>query len=124
MEEQKIYGGEKNAMIVSVRGLFSNWKQIIYYDFKGRISKTFIMDTITELHHNGINIVAVVTDMGSNNQGMWKELGICRVRKGKILKTSFSHPVTKKCVDVCRFSPPHKTLKKSCPGYKNHDSNE
>jgi Transposase protein len=95
VEEEQVFGGEKNALVISVRGLFSSWKQIIYYDFKGHLDKKFIMEVLIQLHNAGITVVAVVTDMGSHNQGLWKELGICKVRNGKINKTSFSHPATK-----------------------------
>ena len=50
---------------------------------------------IESAESSGVNIWSVVSDMGSKNQGLWKELGVGKVVKGEIQKTSFQNPFDK-----------------------------
>jgi Transposase protein len=92
--DDKVYGGEKDVLVGCVRGLFYQYKQIVYYDFTGKIPLQKFYSMITSLHDSGLDIVLVVSDMGSKNQGFWRDLNLCRVRNGQVGKTKFPHPVT------------------------------
>jgi hypothetical protein len=48
------------------------------------------MDIISQLHKLSYNCVAIVSDCGSSNVGLWKDLSV------DINKTYFKHPQVKK----------------------------
>ena len=50
--------------------------------------KSLLFEIISKLNEIGYNVVAIVSDMGSKNMGLWKDLDI------SIHKTSFLHPIT------------------------------
>lgn len=55
-----------------IRGIFSNWKQPLGYFFynstcPGSQLKDIILDSIQKLKNIGLNVIVVISDMGSNN---------------------------------------------------------
>lgn len=74
--EQKIYGPFKTCQCVIARGLMKNWKQPIYYDFNQNMTKNILLNIIRHLKDAGFTIVAVVSDMGSGNNALWKPLNV------------------------------------------------
>lgn len=69
-------------------GLFCEWKQPIFYEYDTSMTKQLLFDIIYKLHNCGFDVVAIVSDMGPSNMGLWKSLEI------SILNTSFKHPAT------------------------------
>lgn len=59
-----------------------------------------VFNIISKLYECGFVVVALTSDMGPTNIGLWKKLGI------SIEKTSFYHPITKKYIHVFA-DPPH-----------------
>jgi len=54
------------------RGLFSQWKQPIFFDFDCDMSVTILNNAIKKLHDVGFLVVAFVSDMGPKNRGLQK----------------------------------------------------
>lgn len=73
--------------VVVVRGLCASWKQIVYYDFDTNMEKVILFDIISRLEKIGINVVAVVSDMGGKNSVIHKQLDI------SYTQSSFINPV-------------------------------
>jgi hypothetical protein len=108
--EDKAYGPHSNVQVLMARGLFNQWKQPVYYDFDKKVTSQILLQIIETLDNAGFDVVAVVSDMGGGNQGLWKELDVgfgSQKRKKKVknqtvtqsakgkLRSSFKHPVTK-----------------------------
>jgi len=98
--EDKIFGGNKNAMVFSIRGLFRPWKQVVAYYLDGNVSKKRVLDLIEQIHGTGLEVVGLVHDMGTKNVGLWKELNTCQFEDLKLVNSSFRNPVTGKSVYV------------------------
>ncbi|ODM87332.1 Transposable element P transposase [Orchesella cincta] len=92
--QDRIFGGEKNVTVITVRGLCYAWKQVIYFTFDSSISAVTLRNIIRQLYEVHAEVVSVTSDMGSKNQAMWKELGVGRVIGGVIESTRFKHPNT------------------------------
>jgi len=58
------------------------------------MKKELLHNIIEALHENGFNVIAIVSDMGSSNVGLWRDLDI------SITNTSFKHPMINKNVHV------------------------
>lgn len=101
-----------HCMALMVRGLTSHWKQLLTYISTGNsIDRVkmwqFIERIITVLTDHNIIVVAVSSDMGSANQGMWHLQGIEYSRKE--VKPSAPHPAPSEDVKDLYFTPdvPH-----------------
>ncbi len=84
-----------HLLLVLARGVKSHWKQAIGCHItsrstNGTIMKTFILACIDFVEGVGLQVVALSSDMGSNNRGLWRELGI-QVKKTGIRTNSFLH---------------------------------
>jgi hypothetical protein len=84
-----------HALVFMIRGLTSNWKQVIAYYLTGVSVSGHVLWELTEnivqlLGNSGINVRAVVSDMGAANKGMWKAAGI--IVKRDSVKSSIPHP--------------------------------
>lgn len=64
------------VQVIMARGVFSNWKQPIYYAYDTKLTKNIIDDAIRNLESIGYEVVSVVMDMGGGNRGLWKEYRI------------------------------------------------
>ncbi|XP_056647325.1 uncharacterized protein LOC130451987 [Diorhabda sublineata] len=62
--QDEVLGPHNYMQVVMARGLFSNWKQPIYIGFDQKMTKSLLMDIITELHKINFNVVACVSDCG------------------------------------------------------------
>ena len=69
-----------------VRGLASNWKYPIFYDFDCPVRKELLNEIIIKLEEIGINIIGMVSDMGSTNKALRTSLNITNSN------TSFKNP--------------------------------
>lgn len=84
---EKLVGPCKKVQVIMVRGLFSKWKQPIYYKFDQPMTKNILIEAVNHLYNAGYEVVAVTSDMG--NKGVWKELNITPENH------FFEHPVVK-----------------------------
>jgi hypothetical protein len=76
-----------NALVFMIRGLTTNWKQVIAYymtskSVDGSVLWQLIRNIIVELGKCSVNVRAVVCDMGSCNRAMWKVAGVGASRDG------------------------------------------
>jgi hypothetical protein len=83
---QQVLGPHRTVQVIMARGLCSNWKQPVFYDFDQPVTKDLLNVIITNLHISGYIVVAIVSDMGSTNINLWNQFGI------NINANSFKHP--------------------------------
>lgn len=75
------HGEATHALVFMLGGVSSRWKQTVAYYFtgdssNGAVYRDIIFEIIQATKEIGLSIVAVVSDMGSPNQGFWKSVGI------------------------------------------------
>lgn len=63
------------------------------------MTKQILTNIICNLYEIMYNVVAIVSDMGPSNVGLWRDLGI------SMDKTYFEHPVTKQNIYVFADAP-------------------
>lgn len=74
--EQKIYGPHKTCQVIMIRGLFSKWKQPIFYEYFKSMTKDILFEIIEALYKIGYIVVAMTSDMGPTNMSLWKQLNV------------------------------------------------
>lgn len=67
---------KRMVQVAMVRGLRGGWKQPIYYNFDTKMEASILYDIIIELYKIGFTVVATVSDLGTENQQLWKSIGI------------------------------------------------
>jgi hypothetical protein len=75
-KKERILGPHKTMLIISVRSIAYQWKQIAYYGFDVRLTKAIIEEVVTVLHRIGVNVYGLISDMATINVRLWKDLGI------------------------------------------------
>ena len=73
-KEDQVMRPHKKVQVAVLRGLISNWKQQIYYDFDKPMSRELLFSIIVAAEDHGIEICSIVGDLG--NQGLFKSLGV------------------------------------------------
>lgn len=86
MKIQKSYEYEKKTdtllapanyvQVIMARGLFENWKQPVYYNYDAKLTKEILETIIIKLSAIEYDVVAIVTDLGGGNRGLWNQMGI------------------------------------------------
>ena len=71
-----VYGPHGKLVVVMARGLFSKWKQPIFFDFDHLVTNQLFQEIVSLLFSVGLRVHACVTDMGPENRRLWKELGV------------------------------------------------
>ena len=71
---KQVYQNHSKMQVVMVRSLFSNWKQVIFFDFDCNMTKDLLSHIIVKCENFGINIRGIVFDMG--NHTFIKELKV------------------------------------------------
>lgn len=89
-KEERVIGPNKKCQIFIARGLFSKWKQPIYYQFDQKVTTDILFDILRKLYSNGYRVVGITSDLGPDNQGLLKCLNIDPISEGG--KTFFLHP--------------------------------
>lgn len=74
--EDRVIGPHSNVLFVMVRGLFSGWKQPIYYNFDTQITADNLNYIICCVQDIGYDVAAVVCDLGTKNRSVWKGLNV------------------------------------------------
>jgi hypothetical protein len=72
----QIRGPHRQAQVGMMRGLLYPYKQPIYVDFDKAMKKDILFDIITRLKRIGYRVVAIASDMGTSNVGLWRSLGV------------------------------------------------
>jgi hypothetical protein len=95
----QIYGPCQQVQVVNVRGLFSPYKNPVFFDFDCKIEG--VPEKLSEeLHKRGFMVAAIVCDLGTNNQKFFRQAGV------SIERPYLPHPVTSQKI-FCLFDPPH-----------------
>jgi len=71
-----LYGPCNQMMVAMVRGLFSYWKQPIFYAFDAKMKEDLWVSIVEAVHVAGFHVVANVCDMGGQNMSLWRQLHI------------------------------------------------
>ncbi|CAH1980464.1 unnamed protein product [Acanthoscelides obtectus] len=79
---EQIIGPHRCCQTVMVRGLLSKWKQPIYYEFDQSMMKYIIEKIVAELFRANFIVVAITSDMGTGNTGLWSQLEEVGCSKG------------------------------------------
>ena len=98
---EKVVGPHKTCQIGMARGLFDNWKQIIYYKFDQPLTEQILEDIIGQLWDNGYIVIAVVSNLGGGNPQAFKDYGIGED------KCFFTHPRNPHLKIFVFADPPH-----------------
>ena len=61
---KQVYGNSKKVQVVLARGLFSSWKQVIFFDFNKNMDKKLINDLILKCGEHGLDICGLAFDLG------------------------------------------------------------
>lgn len=99
VREDQVLGHFNLMQVCMVRSMFSTWKQPIYIGFDQKMTRGILVDIITQLHYISYNCVAIVSDCGGSNVGLWRDLSV------DINKTYFNHPQTQKNIYVFADAP-------------------
>jgi hypothetical protein len=81
-----VFPAHKKAQVAMIRGLCSNWKQPIFFDFDTPMQENLLKEIIIKVEETGIEVWAMTSDGGSTNQALLKKLGITTDN------TSFTNP--------------------------------
>lgn len=73
---EEMLGPYKSVLVAMIRGLCSPWKQPIYYSFDTQMTDQLLKTIVTSVEQTGLIVVAVVSDMGSKNAKVWKDLNV------------------------------------------------
>lgn len=71
----QILGPFKKVQFVLARGLFSTWKQPVYFQFDQAMHKSLLFSIIEGIESTGVQVKAIVSDLGGSLT-LWKELKI------------------------------------------------
>lgn len=86
-KQQLVIGPHKSCQTVMVRGLFSNWKQPIFYKFDQTMTREILESIIQELFNANYLVIAISSDMGAGNVSLWSKLNV-----GHNKNCYFNHP--------------------------------
>jgi len=73
---QTILGPYSKLFVILARGLFSKWKQPIFYSFDFYLSKEFYSDLIVKLANYNMIVVGTTCDLGATNRKFLNEMQI------------------------------------------------
>ncbi len=77
-KEERVYGPHANVQVGMIRGVFSQFKQPVFFEFDKEMDASTIINISKKLKNIGVNIVGIVSDMGPKNVKLWRELGVDR----------------------------------------------
>lgn len=64
------------VQVMIIRGLFSSWKQPIFYNFDCKMTIEVLTNAIIAVEAAGFRVVAMVCDLGGGNRGLLSDLGV------------------------------------------------
>lgn len=99
IRNEEVIGPCKSVQVMIARSIFGGWKQPIYYRFDSNMTEGIVKEAVVRLSKAGYETVAIVSDMGGANVGVWKQLGV------SVKKPFFANPVTNKNIYVFADAP-------------------
>ncbi len=76
LKNDKILGPFSKVQVILIRGLCSNWKQPIFFDFNYSFTKENFLELLHKIEEIGLFPISVVCDYGPGNRKLLKELQI------------------------------------------------
>lgn len=74
--KKKVVPIAKYVQVMLIHGFYSDWKQVVYYEFDQPMTPHIFMGLIGRLEEAGLTRVATVSDLGSSNQKLRRLLGV------------------------------------------------
>jgi hypothetical protein len=68
-KDDKVYGGASQLGATLIRGIYENWRQLVYYGFDEKLDKAKLFEIIGRVQESGADVNVVVCDLGPKNQG-------------------------------------------------------
>lgn len=59
-----------------VRSVIGDWRLPLFFAFDTSIRRQLLEELVVQLEAAGAQVVAVVSDLGGSNRGLWTELGV------------------------------------------------
>ena len=89
-------GLANHALVFMIGGVTTRWKQTVAYYLTGQsvlgcVLEDIVLDIIKETHKIGLRIIAITSDMGAANRGLWKTFGISATSQG--VHNKMPHPL-------------------------------
>ena len=72
----QIIGPVNYLQQVMVRSIVGSWKMPLFFAFDTAVKKDLLDRLVVEVEAAGAQVVAVVSDLGGSNRGLWRGLGI------------------------------------------------
>lgn len=64
------------VQVMMAKGIYSNWKQVIYFDYDAPVTADLLLEVVTHLENCGLVPVGAVCDLGPTNRALRKKLEI------------------------------------------------
>lgn len=71
-----VYGSHSKVQVAMLTGIFSTWKQPIYFDFDQKMSNELLFRILDDVSATGLRVKAMVSDLGGTNRELLNKLGI------------------------------------------------
>jgi Transposase protein len=75
-KEDSVLGGNSKTQVVMARGTFADWKSPVYYQQNQPVTEELLDSVIRALHEAGFVVVSIVSDMATENQKLYSEMGV------------------------------------------------
>jgi len=90
-------GTVTSVLVFMLGGISTRWKQTVAYFFTGKsingnVYHDIVVDIISKTESIGLNVVALISDMGPGNQSLWRKWNITAGRHCK-LSNFLPHPL-------------------------------
>lgn len=103
-KEERPIGPHKTVQVGMARALFSNWKQVIYFEYDKALTPETVKNIVGQLYDAGYTVVGVTADQGSTNTTIWKKMGV-GIGEGE--NCYFTHPCNDELKVFVFADPPH-----------------
>ncbi len=100
-QTDRVIGPHKAANVVMARGLCNPWKVPVFYQHNAKLTKDTLMDIVKRLESEGLHVLSLVTDQGSNNLGLARDLDVTPDQPG------FQHPTREEEKIFFLYDMPH-----------------
>ena len=84
--EDRFYPSSSKMQVALCRGLAHKYKLPVFVDFDRKMDKDLLEEIIEKCEEAGVHIIAIVSDLATDNQGLHKSLGVT------MNKPHFQHP--------------------------------
>ncbi|KAI8122645.1 Transposable element P transposase [Lucilia cuprina] len=67
---------KRMVQVAMVRGIPGNWKQPDFYNLNCNMTEALVFKIISELYKIGFTVIAAVSDLGPQNQQLWRSMDV------------------------------------------------